>query len=210
MTRFRVAMVAGLGLAILSTVAYAAGNWSTLPLVGSAQFCASTVTGTGSLGGITGQGQGTTGSICGQTVPAGPTVITGLETIPADTNISSSAPPQTVRLSMASLNALPYVYNLATSATVGTVTITANTGMTIMDYSGAITSATIVLPPNAIDGQEYRLTSAQTITALTINAAAGDLLANGAAPTALTVSNTAPYGYAWRYRLANKTWYRFQ
>lgn len=211
MNRFRVAMVAGLGLAILSSVAFAAGNWSTLPVVGQASFCASTVTGTGSLGGITGQGQGTTGSICAQTVPAGPPSITGLETVPADTNIAGlGAQPQTVRLSMASLNSLPYAYYLATSATIGTITTTANTGMTVIDYSGTITSVTVVLPPTPIDGQRYYLTSTRTISTLTINAASGDSLANGANPSVLTVSTTVPFGYAWVYQTANRTWYRFQ
>lgn len=209
MKRFRIAMVAGLGLAILSSVVWAAGNWSTLPIVGYPSFCASTVTGTGGLGGITGQGQGSTGSICGQTVLAGPPQVTGNEMVPADTNVTGSAPPQTVRLSMASLNALPYVYNLAASATPGTVTVTANTGMTIMDYSGTITSATITLPPSAVDGQRYYLTSTRTITSLTVNAASGDTLANGASPTVLTVSTTAPFGYGWMYIAATKIWYRF-
>lgn len=83
-------------LAVAGTLALAAGNWSTLPVVGGASFCASTVTGAGGLGGITGQGQASTGSICGQTVPAGPPALTGSETFPADTNLAGSAPPQTV------------------------------------------------------------------------------------------------------------------
>ena len=88
-------LVAALALAI-PAIAWSSGNWSTLPIVGSPSFCASTVTGTGGLGGITGQGQGSTGSICAQTVPAGPAALTGLELIPADTGLSGGAPPQTV------------------------------------------------------------------------------------------------------------------
>lgn len=76
--------------------AIAAGNWSTLPVVGGSSFCASTVTGTGGLGGITGQGQGTTGSICGQTVPAGPPSLTGTELVPADTSLPGGGQPSTV------------------------------------------------------------------------------------------------------------------
>lgn len=72
---------------LLSTGAYAAGNWSTLPQVGQPSFCGSTVSGTGSLAGVTGQGQGTIGSICGQTIPAGPTALTGNELVPADTPV---------------------------------------------------------------------------------------------------------------------------
>ena len=85
----------------------AAGSWSTLPIVGSASFCASTVSGVGGgtanglggLGGITGQGQGLgAGSICGQTVPAGPTGLTGEELIPADTGLGGGASPQSVTI----------------------------------------------------------------------------------------------------------------
>jgi hypothetical protein len=80
--------------------------WSTLPIIGGASFCASTVTGTGSLGGITGQGQGSTGSICGQTVPAGPPALTGVEMIPADTQLTGGAPPQSATVPSALLGAL--------------------------------------------------------------------------------------------------------
>lgn len=90
---------AAIGLAALVTtcgLAWGAGVFSTLPLVGSPSFCGSTVSGTGNLGGLTGQGQGTLGSICGQTIPAGPPAVTGSETVEADTNLTGSAPPQTV------------------------------------------------------------------------------------------------------------------
>lgn len=96
MKRIRVALAAGLTLAALSGAAWAAGMWSTLPIVGNGSFCGSTVTGAGGLSGATGQGQATTGSICGQTVPAGPSGPTGNELIPADTTLANGAPPQTV------------------------------------------------------------------------------------------------------------------
>lgn len=106
MKRFRSLAVAGLAVITASSLAWAAGNWSTLPIVGANSFCGSTVTGTGSLGGITGQGQGSTGSICGQTIPAGPPAITGIELIPADTQLSNGAPPQTVAIPSAMLGSL--------------------------------------------------------------------------------------------------------
>jgi len=93
-------------IGIGSTVAWAAGMWSTLPIVGSGSFCASTVTGfpttAGGLstgGGITGQGAATgTSALCAQTVPAGPPALTGNELIPADTTLAGGAPPQTVTI----------------------------------------------------------------------------------------------------------------
>lgn len=78
--------------------AYGAGIFSTLPEVGSPSYCGSTVSGTGNLGGLTGQGQGSTGSICGQTIPAGPPQVTGSEDVEVDTNITGSGPPQVAKI----------------------------------------------------------------------------------------------------------------
>ena len=83
----RTAIALGLlaGVAILaSSNANAGGSFQTLPGIGYPAYCASTVSGTGSLSGITGTGQGTTGSICGQTVPAGPATFLGSEVAPFD------------------------------------------------------------------------------------------------------------------------------
>lgn len=91
MKRFRTLAVAGVAVAAASTLAIAAGNYLTYPIVGSPSFCASTVTGIGGQGGVTGQGQGSTGSICAQTIPAGPPALTGNELIPVDTGIATPA-----------------------------------------------------------------------------------------------------------------------
>lgn len=91
MTRMRSALMAGLALAIGSTLAYAAGNWSTLPIVGSDPFC----------GGTTSTTVGGTGTVCSTTIPAGPPIITGVELVPADTNLVGGAPPQTVTIPLA-------------------------------------------------------------------------------------------------------------
>lgn len=96
MKRFRVIAAAGVAVAAFATVVHAAGIWSTLPVEGQNSFCGSYVTGTGSLGGITGQGQGTIGQICGQTIPAGPAQ-TGYELIPADTQ-QTGGPTQMVTI----------------------------------------------------------------------------------------------------------------
>jgi hypothetical protein len=74
----------------------AAGLWSTLPIYGQPSYCASTVSGTtlpasqGPYGVSPGSTQGTGSSICAQTIPAGPAVITGNEAIPADANLAST------------------------------------------------------------------------------------------------------------------------
>jgi hypothetical protein len=103
MKHLRTLAVAGVAVAAVSTLAWAAGNYSTYPIVGSASFCASTVSGVGGLGGTTGQGQGSTGSICAQTIPAGPTVLTGSELVPADTAAGANTPVQSVTIPAALL-----------------------------------------------------------------------------------------------------------
>lgn len=85
MTRFRKALMAGLGLAALSTMAIAAGSWSTWPVIGGDSFC----------GGFT---TGATGQVCSTTIPAGPPAITGAETAPVDTNLPGGGQPQSASL----------------------------------------------------------------------------------------------------------------
>lgn len=98
--RYRSAAVGLCALLITSGALWAAGNWSTLPGIGQPSFCASTVTGASNFGGVTGQGQGTGGSICAQTIPAGPPAITGNESMPADTNASGNPATVTITTGM--------------------------------------------------------------------------------------------------------------
>jgi hypothetical protein len=98
---------------LLAGAAIAAGNWSTLPIVGQPSFCGSTVSGVqlpanqGPFGVSPGQTQGSGQGICGQTIPAGPPALTGVETVPADTGLAGSAPPQTVAVPVSLLGNSP-------------------------------------------------------------------------------------------------------
>lgn len=87
MRNLRLAAMAAfvLGAAIVPIVVYAAGMYSTLPQVGQPSFSGGTVT-------------GSSGAISSTTVPAGPGFLTGSEIIPADTQLSGGAPPQTVTI----------------------------------------------------------------------------------------------------------------
>lgn len=69
------AMIAVTGLAAI------AQQFSNYPQVGSGSYCDSTVNGN-----------------CVSTIPAGPSALTGLETIPADTNAAQGVAPQTVKV----------------------------------------------------------------------------------------------------------------
>ncbi len=92
-------IAAGVAIVAAGGIAWGAGLWSTLPIVGQPSFCVSTVSGAGGFnaagnvggGGVTGQGQSTGGSLCAQTVPAGPPSLTGNELVPADTGLQLPA-----------------------------------------------------------------------------------------------------------------------
>jgi hypothetical protein len=187
-----------LGLAALVAVvgiAVAAGQFPGYPIVGGASYC----------GGFS---TGTTGQVCTVTVPAGPSVVTGNEHIPADTGLPSGQQPQTVVLGMASLNALPLTVATVVSAATTTLTSTNTTGGYILKSTGTMTSVTINLPPAPIDGQQFALSGNFGVTTLAMAATSPATVSNS--PTAMTVSTTASYGYRFAYSAANTIWYRLQ
>ncbi len=194
---FRLAAIAA--LLALVTLPAVAGFWNnSWPIVGGASYCAGS-----STAGVPG-----TTPVCNVTVPAGPTVLTGTELIPADTALASGRQPQSVLISMAALGTLPYQYVVATNAS--STTVAATTGKLVLDPAGTLTTATVVLPAATalVDGQQLELSSSQTLTALTVTPGSGTTISN--APTALTISTTAAYGYKFIYVAAATKWYRLQ
>lgn len=190
-------------LAVIATpilVAHAAGMFSSYPIVGGAATCANFAT------------NPTTGAVLttcnGPTIPAGPTIVTGNELIPADTQLAQGQTPQTVRVPMASLNALPITFTTVTTAS--PTTTAGNTSGGVCYYSlVTITAATITLPVAPINGQQYAVCSNVTITTLSVAAGSGSTLA-ATTPTVLTASTTAPQGYRWVYNTALLKWFRLQ
>lgn len=197
MFKLRHLAVAGLAVTIVSTAAYAAGLYSTLPIIGGASYCASTVTGTGGLGGVTGQGQGTTGSICGQTVPAGPAVLTGTEVLPVDLYTPGATPPAlggqpaTAVLPVTSM-ANGYGGTTIFSTTGTTALVQAADGISNLIYSGAGTATftSFKLPPNPINNQTFCLADAGS-GILTLSAVAAGTNSFGNTPTITGVAPTS-------------------
>lgn len=220
--RYRSAAIAVSALIAISTAAYAAGNYSTYPIVGGAAFCVSTVSGAGGFvtnGNTnnvnpTGQGQATSGSLCAQTVPAGPPIVTGTELIPADTIIGSGANPQTVVLTLASLNALPLTYSTI-GITAQTITPASTSGGVFVHSTavgGTITALTVNLPAAPIDGQQFALSADATVTTLTVqtNSLPNVSTTIKNTPTVLTPSTTGAFGYRFFYNAAGNVWSRLQ
>jgi hypothetical protein len=181
-------------LAVGAGLAFAAGQFQGWPIVGGASYCSSYST-------------GTTGQVCNVTVPAGPTVPTGAEVIPADTGLASGQSPQTVLFSLRALNAAPVSYNLCAAAACGSFTVGNNSGGVLLAYSTTIDSATVVTPASPMDGQRFSISADHTITSLTVTANTGSSL-SVTTPTVLTASTTVPQGYEFMYVASTTKWYR--
>lgn len=194
MTKLRMG-IAAVALIVSGGIAIGQGQglWPNYPIVGSSSYCASTTNG-----------------VCTSTIPAGPTVLTGNESIPANTNLSGGRSPQNVLITPASLNALPM--NWVTGGTAANQSISASVlnGGTFIISSSTISLANLTLPLGAIDGQEYTFSANRSVLALTVSAPSGDTLGTSANPTALTASTTIAFGYRWKYHGSTKVWQRIQ
>lgn len=139
--------------------------------------------------------------------PAGPSP-TGAESFAADTNLSGGRNPQTGRYTFQQLGLGAMQYAAPLTGT--TVAVAAGTTNMVLDPAGTIATLTLTLPAASLlqDGQILRISSSQTVTALTVTPGSGTTVSN--TPTAITISATGPYGYEFVYRAANTKWYRVQ
>lgn len=192
------AAVAAMVLAVGGAVG--AGYFPNFPIVQGESYCASQVTGTNTAG--------TTNTICGQTVPAGPSALTGTERVLADLSptTSTGAPPATVSIPVGLfVGGTPAV--IASMVNGGTIAMSPNQGALVMTGNSTVATATTVTLPAALyDQQRFNLSSNVSFSSLTVNTPSGYSLTN--APTAMTISATAPYGYSWIFNRATTTWYR--
>jgi hypothetical protein len=185
----RMALAAATIAALGSTAAWAAGLWSTLPIIGGASFCAGQVT-------------GATGQICGLTVPAGPASLTGAEHFPADTGLAGGGSPQTAVVTTCQLGAGAYT---VVSPVGSANTIPNQVCFYNLTNSGTVAAMTFTMPSAPLDGQILRIVSDQTVTA--------SQFAPGVAGTRITnvpTSMTAGVAIQFVFSAANNTWYRFQ
>jgi hypothetical protein len=192
-------ILAALGLlAVVSTAAIGAGMFQGYPTVGGAATCVNFAT------------NPTTGAVLttcnGPTVPAGPTGLTGNELVPSDTQLTQGQTPATVLVPVTSLASGSWTN--PTAITGGSVTIPNGITNYVLRPAGTLSSLTITMPSAPKEGQLLRISSSQTITTLTLSGAGGQTISN--APTALTISTTGSYGYAFIWSAVQATWYRVQ
>lgn len=200
MKRARLTAMIGVVALAGGIVAAYAGQFTGLPIVSGATYC-STATGA------------TSSPACVSTTPAGPLSPSGSELVPADTNLSGGRSPQTVLLPIMQLGAtLPAIASIAPSGTATSFTVTPLTMSVILSSQATVASAvTVTLPASPFNGQRLRLSSNNTMSSLTITAnatPAGTTITQ--APTVITVSTTAAYGYEFMYSTLGNNWFRLQ
>jgi hypothetical protein len=223
--------LAALGVVAVVAVpaAYGMGLFQTLPIIGGASYCASsnvsgaaqgTVTGTG--GGTASAGQTTGTVICGQTVPAGPTALTGTEVVPVDLYTPGTAQiaggPATAVLPVTALgNGYGGTTVLATTGT--TALVAASNGISNLVYagSGTATYTTLNLPPNPFQNEQFCVRNAGSgilsIGTLAVGTTGQSIV--GVTPTSIPVATAVGTAgtvtlsaNCWIYNVANTTWYR--
>ena len=130
-------------------------------------------------------------------------VLTGIETVLMDTELTAGLAPQCIAVQTNQLRARQYQQSSPlTGATVQTLQ---SVSIVQVTPAGAIAALTLVLPAApVVDGQIVKLFSTQIITTLTINPSAGQTI-NGAAVTTLATANSS---VEYIYQASNSTWYR--
>jgi hypothetical protein len=225
MKRLRLMAVVGALLAIVGTpLAYAAGLWFGLPVVGGASYCAG-----GSVAGPPG-----TAVACNSTAPAGPTTTTGNELVPADLNtggtqvlfplpgagVTGSA--QTGYLPLPTVASGAYFLTGPLTGLVN-ATVTIPNGITnvITNLTGTMTTLAYILPLTPVDGQLVRISANATITSAFVTTGQPTGVSNVASVDTPTKVNTfvpslgatgptGTYGATYLYNLSGNKWFRTQ
>lgn len=123
--------------------------------------------------------------VCNQFSPVGPTNVPAGSTFPADTNIQGAGAngnPATINIPAVLAGAVSLD---ATPLTGTSITIPQGVSQLVVDPAGTIAALTVVLPPASqlVDGQEFKMSSTQTITALTVTAGANTTIVATATTT---------------------------
>lgn len=152
---------------------------------------------------------------CTQYRPVGPTALTGLETVPANTNAAGGEQPQSVLIDVNTLGAGAITINSTTGAQTPAVT----NGVSNYFYTGAGTATftTFTFPTAPSQGQRLCIYNAGTgIITLSSLVATGKTLV-GTTPTSIPVAvasgaqaTVTNAGVCYLYNDPTLSWYRIQ
>lgn len=139
-----------------------------------------------------------------ETLPLLSAPLTGLETVPADTNAAGGAAlPQSARIKVNQMRAA--LMQQSTPLTGFSITAATGTNVIQITPAGTLAAGTVVFPSTVVDGQRLRIFSSQIITTLTLTPGAGQTIVGGV--TTLAAANTS---VEYVYQQSNLTWYRVQ
>lgn len=140
-------------------------------------------------------------SVCNQFQPFGPTNVPPLAYFPADTGLPGGQNPQTVTVPVTMTGGVVADFAPLTGTS---ITVPQGVNKVLLDPAGTIAALTVVLPIAAqlLDGQEFSLSSSQTVTTLTITAGVGTSIV--ATPTTTIGPTTAAVTYI--YHAATTKW----
>ena len=155
------------------------------------------------------------GGVCNAYAPAGPTALTGFETVIGDTHSAAGAIPQTMNIPLTGLGAGKFTLSVPLAG--DTITLDAQTRQIQLNPAGTLATLTINMPAASatmVNGSRIGLCSTQVVTALTLGAGTGNTF-NPAVVTALAIPPATGAGtcYEWIYSKTSATagvWFRTQ
>jgi len=157
------------------------------------------------------------GGTCRAYAPAGPTAVTGAETVLSDTHLPSGQAPATVNMPITAMGGGKLVIN--TPVTTDVITVDAQTRQLIVTPAGTIAALTVNLPAASsttpYNGQRFGLCGTQIVTALTMGAGTGNTFGSTVTSQAMLVPvvTGAASCMEWIYSKTSATagvWYRTQ
>lgn len=126
-------------------------------------------------------------AVCDVYAPAGPTAMTGYETVLADTHVAGGNPPQTINVPLTAIGGGKLT--VEAPLTGATLTLDAQTRQLIVNPAGTIAALTVNLPAASatmVNGHRIGICGTQIVTALTLGAGSGNTF-NPAVQTAMLV-----------------------
>lgn len=155
-------------------------------------------------------------AVCDVYAPAGPTAMTGYETVLADTHVAGGNPPQTVNVPLTAIGGGKLT--VEAPLTGATLTLDAQTRQLIVNPAGTIAALTVNLPAASatmVNGQRIGICGTQIVTALTVAAGTGNTFGSTVTSQAMLVPvvTGAASCMEWVYSKTSATagvWFRVQ
>ena len=125
-----------------------------------------------------------------------------LATAPDDNGVTTVVPNGSGTGAWTRIKAFNNTYTYVVPLTGFNIIAATGTASLILNPAGSLASGTVTFPASPLDGQLFRISCSQNITALTLSPSSGQSVKN--APTALTAGS----GYDFQYVLPQLTWFR--